>query len=135
MKEVIQWYLENDIGALKIQTGFNSFVAPSAKHELQIDGFEFKYKQQKRPSVKIQELGGKVFNLGRPMSRKLAHVNPYGLIAINTFTKKVHVETMLGKTALRNIINILGKPKTIYTDPDATVKGDAEKDWFKKTTS
>jgi hypothetical protein len=60
MAEMRKWYLENDIGALKIQTGFNSYVAPSADHELQIDGFEFKYKQQKRPGVKKQDLDGKV---------------------------------------------------------------------------
>ena len=56
MAEVRKWFLENDIGTLKIQTGFNSFVPPSAKHELQVDGFEFKYKQRKRPGVKKQDL-------------------------------------------------------------------------------
>ena len=109
MAEVHKRYLENDVGALKVQTGFNSYVAPSADHELQIDGFEFKYKQQKRPGVKKQDLGGKVFNLGRFTARKLAHVNPYGLIAINPFTKKVHVETMLGKIGTLDYVLALKK--------------------------
>ncbi len=75
MAEVSKWYLENDVGALKIQTGFNSYVAPSADHELQIDLFEYKYKQQKRPGMKKQEIDGKDYDLGRkiagPGSRKL----------------------------------------------------------------
>ena len=80
MAEVRKWFLENDVGTLKIQTGFNSFVPPSAKHELQVDGFEFKYKQRKRPGVKKQDLGdGKVYKLGRPDARRLAYVNPHGL--------------------------------------------------------
>ena len=142
MAEVRKWFLENDVGTLKIQTGFNSFVPPSAKHELQVDGFEFKYKQAKRPGVKKQDVGdgkGEVYDLGRPWARKLAHVNPHGLIAINPFTKKVHVESMLGKIgtldyvpALQKIVKKLGKPDTIYTDPDATVKGNAVKDWCKE---
>ena len=141
MAEVRKWFLENDKGTLKIQTGFNSFVPPSAKHELQVDGFEFKYKQRKRPGVKKQDLGdgtGEVYKMSRYDARKLAYVNPHGLIAINPFTKKVAVEPMDGKIgtldyvpALKKIIKKLGKPETIYTDPDATVKGNAVKDWCK----
>ena len=47
MAEVRKWYLVNDIGALKIQTGFNSYVPPSNDHEIQVDLFEYKYKQPK----------------------------------------------------------------------------------------
>ena len=112
MAEVRKWFLENDKGTLKIQTGFNSFVPPSAKHELQVDGFEFKYKQMKRPGVKKQDIGdgkGEVYDLGRPWARKLAHVNPHGLIAINPFTKKVHVESMLGKIGTLDYVPALKK--------------------------
>ncbi len=48
MAEVSTWYLENNVGALKKQTGFNSYVAPSADHELQVDLFEYKFKQPER---------------------------------------------------------------------------------------
>lgn len=60
----------------------------------------------------------------------MAHVDPYGIIAINPSTKKLHIESVLGKhgrdnwkPALQQIINKMGKPKSIYTDPDATVQG------------
>ena len=41
MAEVRKWYLENDVSALKIQTGFNSYVPPSNDHEIQVDLFEY----------------------------------------------------------------------------------------------
>ena len=85
MAEIRKWYLENNIGALKIQTGFNSYVPPSNDHELQIDGFEYKFKQPVRPKMKKTEIGGKEYDLGRTWARKMVHVNPYGIIAINTF--------------------------------------------------
>ena len=52
MAEIRKWYLENNIGALKIQTGFNSYVPPSNDHELQVDLFEYKFKQPERPKMK-----------------------------------------------------------------------------------
>ena len=89
--------------------------------------------------MKKQDLGdgkGEVYKMNRFDARKLAYVNPHGLIAINPFTKKVAVEPMDGKIgtldyvpALKKIVKKLGKPDTIYTDPDATVKGNAVKDW------
>ena len=97
MAEVRKWFLENGVGTLKIQTGFNSFVPPTADHELQIDGFEFKYKQRKRPGVKKQEVDGREIPIWRSDARRLAYVNPHGLIAINPFTKMVHVKPMDGK--------------------------------------
>ena len=110
MAEVRKWFLENDVGTLKIQTGFNSFVAPSADHELQVDGFEFKYKQRKRPGVKKQDLGdGRETHLSRPDARRLAYVNPHGLIAINSFTKKVHIEAMSGKIGTLDYVPALRK--------------------------
>ena len=60
--------------------------------------------------MKKQELeDGKVYNLGRPTARKLAHVNPHGLIAINPFTKMVHVEPMLGKIGTLDYVPALRK--------------------------
>ena len=139
MAEVRKWYLENNIGALKIQTGFNSYVAPSADHELQVDLFEYKFKQPERPKMNHTLIDGKEYDVGRAMARSLAKVDPYGIIAINPFTKKVHVESVLGKSgrddwkpALQKIIDKMGKPKSIYTDPDASVLGNEVREWCKK---
>ena len=139
MAEVSKWYLENDVGALKKQTGFNSYVAPSADHELQVDLFEFKYKQPIRHTLKDTVIDGKVYNLGKPIARSLNHVAPYGIIGINTFAKKVHVVPAFGETArdhwkpaMKEIIKELGKPEVIYTDPDASLDAIEMKEWFNK---
>ncbi len=81
----------------KKQTGFNSYVAPSADHALQVDLFEYKFKQTDRPNMNHTFIDGKEYDIGRAYARKMAKVNPYGTIAINPFTKKVHVESVLGK--------------------------------------
>ncbi len=52
MAEGRQWFIKEDIGALKQQPGFNSYVPPSNDHELQVDLFEYKNKQPKRFTVK-----------------------------------------------------------------------------------
>ena len=139
MAEVRKWYLENNIGALKIQTGFNSYVAPTTDHELQVDLFEYKFKQPERPKMNHTLIDGKEYDVGRAMARSLAKVDPYGIIAINPFTKKVHVESVLGKSgrddwkpALQKIIDKMGKPKSIYTDPDASVLGHEVRAWCKQ---
>ena len=108
MAEIRKWFLENEVGTLKKQTGFNSFVPPTADHELQIDGFEFKYKQMKRQGVKKLKLAnGKEIPIWRPDARRMAWVNPHGLIAINPFTKKVAVEAMDGKIGDRDYVPAL----------------------------
>ena len=139
MAEVRKWFLEFNIGALKKQTGFNSYVAPTADHELQVDLFEYKFKQPERVSMSHQEIGGKEYDISRKDARSLVNVDPYGIIAINPFTKKVHVESVKGKSgrddwkpALQNIIDKMGKPKSIYTDPDASVLGNEVRAWCKK---
>ena len=76
---------------------FQLIRPPSNDHELQIDGFEYKFKQPVRPKMKKTEIGGKEYELGRTWARKMVHVHPYGIIAINPFTKKVHIESTLGK--------------------------------------
>ena len=81
----------------KEQTGFDSHVPPSNDHELQVDLFEYKYKQPKRIQVKNTEIDGKVIDVGRKWARKLNPVDPYGIIAINPFTKKMHIEPVKGK--------------------------------------
>ena len=112
-------------------------MPPTNDHELQVDLFEYKYKQPKRVQVTNTEIDGEIIEVGRTWSRKLAQVEPYGIIAINPFTKKMHIEPVLGKIgsddwipALRKTIVKLGKPKVIYTDPDASLLGNALNKWF-----
>ena len=115
-------------------------MPPSNDFELQVDLFEYKYKQPKRVKVTKTEIDGKVIEVGRPWARKLAQVEPYGIIAINTFTKKLHIEPVTGKVgrddwkpAMTKIIAKLGKPDVIYTDPDASLdNSNAMKEWFVK---
>ncbi len=47
IKQVMQWFLENK-HTLKKQKACNSYVAPEPLHELQVDLFEYKYKQPER---------------------------------------------------------------------------------------
>ncbi len=69
-------------------------MPPTNDHELQVDLFEYKYKQPKRLGVKKTEINGKVYKFSRIQLRRVTPVDPYGIIAVNTFTKKVHVESM-----------------------------------------
>ena len=61
---------------------------------------------------------------------------PYAVIAIDSFTKKMHVEPMTlnqGKDwreALDKIVAKLGKPKVMYSDPDSSLGGNEIKGWF-----
>ncbi len=96
--------------------------------------FEYKHKQPKRLQVKNTEIDGKVIDVGRKWARKLNQVDSYGIIAISPFTKKMHIEPVKGKIgngdwkpALQQIIETLGKPKVIYTDPNASLLGNALK--------
>ena len=137
MAEVRKWYLENDVSALKIQTGFNSYVPPSNDHEIQVDLFEYKYKQPKKQKVLARNAAGKKVRINRALLRKETLVDPYGIIAINTFTKKLYVDSMklkVGnvdwKPVMDRIIEKLGKPKVIYTDPDASLLSNALRKWF-----
>ncbi len=44
-------------------------------------------------------IDGEVYDVGRTQAGKLAHVEPYGITAINTFTKKLHIVPVSGKIA------------------------------------
>ncbi len=118
MAEVRQWYLKNGVSALKKQTGFISYVPPSNDHELQVDLFEFKYKLPERVQVTNTVTDGKVIEVGRKWARRVADVDPYGIIAINPFSNKLAIESVTGKIAkndwipaLNKIIAKLGNPK------------------------
>ncbi len=92
MAEVRQWYVKEDIGALKQQTGFYSYVAPSSDHELRVDLFQHTFKQPDR--LKVKPISENVHRLkeGREWLRKVAEVEPYCTMARNSLTKEMHKE-------------------------------------------
>ena len=69
--------------------------------------------------------------------RALTTVPPYGVIAIDNFTKKMHVEPLKFKggpewrEAMDKIIVKIGKPKVIYSDPDSSIMSNDLKGWFR----
>ena len=99
--------------------GFNSYVAPGPKHQFQVDLFEYTTKQPKYPVLKDQGPGQK-FSGG---------IYLYGLLAVDSFTKYVHVVAIdrkyqsEWKRALQEIFKKMGKPKQIYSDPDSSILG------------
>ena len=89
---------------------YNSFVPPHALYELQVDLFYYKYKQKQ--------------NEKRP---KRQRDGAYGILAVDPFTKYIHVEPvdrMLKNhwiKALKKIFEKMGTPKVMYSDPDASI--------------
>ena len=86
-------------------TGYNSYVAPHAGYEFQVDLFYFKDKERE-------------YHFGD---------YNYGLLAIDTFSKYVWVIPLTRKrvphwrTALGEIFKHMGKQEVIYSDPDASM--------------
>jgi hypothetical protein len=99
--------------------GFNSYVAPGPKHQFQVDLFEYKTEQPDYPVLKDQG----------PGKKNSLNIYKYGLIAVDSFTKYTHVVPLdrkyqsEWKRALVEIFKKMGKPKQIYSDPDATILG------------
>ena len=137
IKQVRQWFLENK-HTLKKKKAFNSYVAPEPLHEIQIDMMHYKYKQPPRDLVAGEVQRARPgFRVDRPGMRTNAEERPpYAVMAIDSFTKKMHVEPMTlnaGKDwreALDKIVAAIGKPKVMYSDPDSALGGDEMKGWF-----
>jgi hypothetical protein len=114
-KDVKEWKDEN-VPWTKPLKGYNSYVAPEPKHEFQIDLFNYNFKQKDR-QVLNQQVGKKY----------TAGIEAYGLLAVDAFTKVVHVvpvERKLvssWKSALDDIFKKMGQPKAIYSDPDSSI--------------
>ncbi len=82
--------------------------------------FAYKYKQPARVQVTHTEIDDEIMEVGRYWARQLAKVEPYGIIGINAFTKKLHVVLVLAKIArddwkpaLNEIIKIFGNLRLI----------------------
>ena len=132
-----QWFLENK-HTLKKKKAFNSYVAPEPLHEIQIDMLHYKCKQPDRDVVAGKETRRDPdYRADRPLMRTVAADRPpYAVIAIDSFTKKMHIEPMTlneGKDwreALDKIVAAIGKPKVMYSDPDSALGGDEMRGWF-----
>jgi hypothetical protein len=116
LKDVQEWR-EKYIPRKAPMRGFNSYVAPGPKHQFQVDLFEYKTEQPKAP-VLAHQGPGKKYPGG---------IYKYGILAVDSFTKYAHVVPIdrktqgLWKQALVEIFKKMGKPKQIYSDPDATI--------------
>ena len=102
--DVKQWFDEN-VDRLKPMKGRNSYVAPEAGYEFQVDLFNYDFEQPKKNGM----------------------VPLYGLLAIDSFSKYVHVVPIdrklvsHWKRALNAVFEVMGNPKVIYSDPDASI--------------
>ena len=106
-KDVNEWWDLNRERKQKMK-GYNSFVAPHPMYELQIDMFYYKYKQEHNEGKTKKEMDA-----------------PYGLLAVDPFTKKIHVVPINQRRhqdwmgAMDKIFKEFGgTPKVVYTDPD-----------------
>jgi hypothetical protein len=139
IEQVRQWFLENK-HTLKKKKAFNSYVAPEPLHEIQIDMLHYKYKQPPVDPVVDKIAKARDPNNYRVDRATLRKNNedkpPYAVMAIDSFTKKMHVEPMplnQGKDwreALDKIVAVIGKPKVMYSDPDSALGGKEMKGWF-----
>ena len=107
--------------------GQNSYVARGPRQVFEVDLFYYAFEQPERTKAKPDE---------KYARKEKSAVEPYALIAIDVFTKFVHVEPMRFKDAnswreaLQKIIKKMGHPDMIYTDPDATILSAEVKQFF-----
>ena len=93
--------------------GYNSYVAPEPRYEYQIDLFYYN-----NPNADED--------------------TPYGLLAIDSFTKYCWIVPLDKKDSiywiygLKVIFEKMGKPKVIYSDPDSSLQANLIKQFFEK---
>ena len=115
LDDVNKWIAKN-IVRTKNYKFQNSWVAKGPREEYQIDMFEYKYKQPKKLRVRPFK-----YQRGKTKS----DVEPYGLLAVDTFTKFCWVVPTHFKdkenidVAINEIFKKMGKPKSIWSDPDS----------------
>jgi hypothetical protein len=86
--------------------GRNSYIPPEANYEFQVDLFSYDLEQARNVMIPL-----------------------YDLLAIDSFSKYVHVVPIdrklvsHWKRALNDIFDVMGTPKVIYSDPDASILG------------
>ena len=105
LKEVGDWLKKQPIKQEKGYSKYNSFSAPFARYEYQLDIMDM---------ISLMKATG-TSDLSSPR---------YGLICIDIFSKKLHIEPMKvrdGETVYKAILQcfkVLGHPMSIYTDDD-----------------
>ena len=128
-QDVDSWWNANRERKQKLH-GYNSYVPPGPKYEYQVDLFYYNYKQ-----------------LHNENRHKRDKIGAYGLLAVDPFTKYIHVVPLNRKLAtgwvkaLQAIFEKMGKPKVVYTDPDASMDSKVmrtflakeEVDWIRTT--
>jgi transposase InsO family protein len=109
----------------------NSWVPKGPKEEFQMDMFEYKYKQPQKQRVRAYK-----FQRGKTKSK----VEPYGLLAVDAFTKYCWVIPTHFKDkenideAMKKVFEKMGTPKVIYSDPDSGFLSDPLQELFKNST-
>jgi hypothetical protein len=125
-KDVQDW-TEKNLLRLQNLKGQNSYVARGPKQVFEVDLFYYNFEQPDRVKAKSD------VKYARKVKPTVA---PYALIAVDVFTKFVHVEPMDFKDgnswreALEKTLKKMGVPEMIYTDPDATVLSNEVKQFF-----
>ena len=113
LKDVSEWK-DIHLDRTKKLKGFNSYVAPEARYEFQVDLFYYKTNQQ--PSW---------------------YQPPYGLLAVDSFSEYCHIVPIDRKLAshwikaFKQIFEVMGKPKVIYSDPDSAMMATSVEKFFK----
>ena len=106
----------------------NSWVPKGPGEEFQMDMFMCNYKQHEKAPVRQYK-----WQRGKTKSK----VEPYGLLAVDTFTKFCWVVPTHFKDkwsigpAMKEIFEKMGKPKVIYSDPDSGFLSDPLRELFK----
>ena len=114
MKDVLIWRSQNSERTKKMR-GYNSYIAPEARYEFQVDLFVFQ-NQQARPKEET----------------------PYGLLGIDSLTKCCWIYPLDKKDVIHWVMGLgfifekMGKPQVIYTDPDASMQGNLMTAFLKK---
>ncbi len=96
-------------------------MVPGPQHTLQADLFKFKYEQAENFQSFPQQ--------------------PRGLISVDVFAKHTQIVSLMDKkaaswkAALDELIDKMGRPKTIMTGPDASIASMEISEWFKQNPS
>ena len=116
--EGVQDWTERNLARLQNLKGQNSYVARGPRKVFEVDLFYYDFEQPERTKTKPDE---------KYTRKEKSAVEPYAWIAIDVFTKFVHVEPMHFKDAnslreaLQKVFKKMGRLEMIYTDLDATI--------------
>ena len=128
IEDVTRWIDKNITRTKAINIRTRGYLKRPGE-EFHMDTFTYKYKQPDKVLVREYK-----FQRGKRKSP----VEPYGLLAVDTWSKYCHVvPTMFKdkwaiKPAMGEIFNKMGKPKIIYSDPDSGFLSQPLRNYFKK---